>query len=302
VIVPINDDSLIESTESLNLSLVNATGGAIIRGRDSAQVDIVDNDSVFNFGRSTYSASENDSASAWVVITRVGTISAPTGVSVLLQNGTATAGHDFLDNPISVAFAPGETTKTISIPILDDARFEPTETFTLRLVNPSDGASIGTQGAATFTIVDNDAVAGIIQLSQATFAINENGIPVTAVTLNRTEGSQGAVSVQVNLTNGTATAGLDYINTPITVSFADGETAKTVAIPIVNDNQYEADETINVRLTNPSGGVSLGSQSSAVIGILNDDRPQPGTVSFSSDRNQRQSQFHRWQRNRWTGL
>ncbi|MFN6133536.1 MAG: Calx-beta domain-containing protein, partial [Synechococcaceae cyanobacterium] len=283
VLVPINDDSLIESTESFNLSLANATGGAIIRGGASARVDIVDNDSVFNFGRSTYSATENDATSAAVVITRTGATTSAAGVTVLLQNGTASSGQDFGDNPILVAFAPGETTKTISIPILDDARFEPTETFTLRLVNPSGGASIGTQGMATFTIVDNDAVAGIIQFNQATFAINENGIPVTAVTLNRTEGSQGAVSVQVNLTNGTATAGLDYTNSPITVSFADGETVKTVALPIVNDNQFEADETINASLSNPSGGVSLGAQSTAIIRILNDDRPQPGTVSFSRD-------------------
>jgi Ca2+-binding RTX toxin-like protein len=70
--------------------------------------------------------------------------------------------------------------------------------------------------------------AGTIAFSNSQFSINENGIPVTQVTLTRTGGSTGAVSATLNLSNGTATAGNDYIQTPIIVTFADGETSKTV--------------------------------------------------------------------------
>jgi Ca2+-binding RTX toxin-like protein len=70
--------------------------------------------------------------------------------------------------------------------------------------------------------------AGTIAFSNSQFSVNENGIPVTQVTLTRTGGSTGAVSATLNLSNGTATAGNDYIQTPITVIFADGETSKTV--------------------------------------------------------------------------
>jgi Ca2+-binding RTX toxin-like protein len=70
--------------------------------------------------------------------------------------------------------------------------------------------------------------AGTIAFSNSQFSVNENGIPITQVTLTRTGGSTGAVSATLNLSNGTATAGNDYIQTPITVIFADGETSKTV--------------------------------------------------------------------------
>ncbi|MFM6023990.1 MAG: Calx-beta domain-containing protein, partial [Dolichospermum sp.] len=121
-----------------------------------------------------------------------------------------------------------------------------------------------------------------IQFSNRTYSVNENGTPVTAVTLTRSNGSDGAVSVRINLTNGTATAPSDYNNTPITVNFANGETSKTVTIPIVNDTQFEPNETVNLTLSNPTGGVTLGTQTTAVLTIINDDLPQRGIINLNS--------------------
>ncbi|MFM6070530.1 MAG: hypothetical protein ACKPB9_02900, partial [Dolichospermum sp.] len=53
-------------------------------------------------------------------------------------------------------------------------------------------------------------------------------------------------------------------------------------IPIVNDTQFEPNETVNLTLSNPTGGVTLGTQTTAVLTILNDDLPQPGIISFNS--------------------
>ncbi|MGV2388023.1 MAG UNVERIFIED_CONTAM: hypothetical protein LVR29_05990 [Microcystis novacekii LVE1205-3] len=157
--------------------------------------------------------------------------------------------------------------------IIDDSIYEPTETVNLTISNPTGGATLGTQQTATLSIIDNDAIPGVIQFSGATYSVNENGTPVTAVTLTRTNGSDGAVSVTVNLTNGTATAGSDYNNTPITVNFANGETTKTVTIPIVNDTQFELDETVNLSLSNPTGGATLGTQTTAVLTIVESITP-----------------------------
>jgi Ca2+-binding RTX toxin-like protein len=114
--------------------------------------------------------------------------------------------------------------------------------------------------------------AGTIAFSNSQFSINENGIPVTQVTLTRTGGSTGAVSATLNLSNGTATAGNDYIQTPITVTFADGETSKTVDIPIINDKIYEGDETLNLTLSNPTGGATLGTQQTATLTIVDNEQ------------------------------
>ncbi|TRU25838.1 MAG: hypothetical protein EWV81_11255, partial [Microcystis aeruginosa Ma_SC_T_19800800_S464] len=110
-----------------------------------------------------------------------------------------------------------------------------------------------------------------------------NGTPVTAVTLTRTNGSDGAVSVRINLTNGTATAPSDYNNTPITVNFANGETAKTVNIPIIDDSVLETTETINLSLSNPSNGVTIGSQNSAIVNIIDNDFKPTLTLTISGE-------------------
>ena len=106
-------------------------------------------------------------------------------------------------------------------------------------------------------IIDDDAVAGLLSFSNAAYNINENGTSAAQVTVNRTGGSDGAVSSTVTLSNGTATAGSDYVANPININFANGETSKTVSIPIINDTVLENTETINLTLTNPTGGVNL---------------------------------------------
>lgn len=67
--------------------------------------------------------------------------------------------------------------------------------------------------------MDND-IPGTLQFSSPTFSVNEDGTAVAAVTVTRTRGIAGAVWATVNLSNGTATAAVDYDSTPIVVNFA----------------------------------------------------------------------------------
>ena len=75
-------------------------------------------------------------------------------VDYATSDGTAVAGADYTATSGTLTFAAGETTKTVSVPILDDSHDEGEETFTLTLSNPS-GARIG-DGEATGTIVNTD--------------------------------------------------------------------------------------------------------------------------------------------------
>ncbi|MEG3916398.1 Calx-beta domain-containing protein [Microcoleus sp. w2-18bC1] len=113
--------------------------------------------------------------------------------------------------------------------------------------------------------------AGNIAFSYSQFSLNEDRIAVAAVTVTRSGGSDGAVSATINLKDGTAKAPDDYNNEPITVNFADGETSKTVIIPIVNDAIAEKDETVKLTLTTPTGGATIGRQNTATLTILDND-------------------------------
>ena len=114
--------------------------------------------------------------------------------------------------------------------------------------------------------------AGALAFSTPTFTVNENGTPVNAVTVTRTGGSSGAVSATLVLTEGTATTPGDFNNNSIPINFANGDaTPKTVTIPIVNDTLAESTETVKLALGNIAGGAILGTQSTAVLSILDND-------------------------------
>src|SRR6185436_15045629 len=90
------------------------------------------------------------------------------------------------------------------------------------------------------------------------------------VTLNPASGQQ--VTVQYATANGTATAGSDYQASSGTLTFAPGDTSKTVSITVNGDTLVEPDETFLVNLSNPSTGTNLGG-SQGVGTIPNDDQP-----------------------------
>jgi Ca2+-binding RTX toxin-like protein len=123
---------------------------------------------------------------------------------------------------------------------------------------------------------------GVIAFSNSQFSVNENGTPITQVTLTRTGGSTGGVSATLNLTDGTAFAWgtpNDYNNAPITVNFADGETSKTVIIPITDDNLIESSETINLTLADPTNGATIGTQNNAILTIVDNETSTGSLIS-----------------------
>lgn len=68
---------------------------------------------------------------------------------------TALAGQDYGAASGTITFAPGVTSVTIGLTILDDALVEGDQTFRVSLSSPTGGATLGTS-AATVTILDND--------------------------------------------------------------------------------------------------------------------------------------------------
>src|SRR5262249_31951614 len=129
---------------------------------------------------------------------------------------------------------------------------------------------LGTQSTATLTIVDNDAQPGALQFSAAAFSVNENGGTAT-ITVTRTGGSNVPVSVNFATSNGTATAGSDYPATSGTLNFGVGQTRRPSTIPITDDTLVEGNETVNLTLSTPAGGATLGSQATAVLTIVDND-------------------------------
>ena len=94
-----------------------------------------------------------------------------------------------------------------------------------------------------------------------------------AVTMSRTSASTVTVDYATSDGSGAkpATAGEDYTATSGTLTFAAGETAKTVAVPVLNDAHDEGEETFTLTLSNPSGGDAYLKDAEAVGTIANTD-------------------------------
>ncbi|MFO0875827.1 MAG: Calx-beta domain-containing protein [Gemmataceae bacterium] len=116
---------------------------------------------------------------------------------------------------------------------------------------------------------------GALELVHTSYSVSETGGTIS-LTVRRTGGTAGAVSVDFGTEAGTALAGVDYQNTQGTLSWADGDAqTKTISVAIVDDLLVEGDETFTVRLVQPGGGATLGSQATATVTIRSDDVPPP---------------------------
>ncbi|HEY0050077.1 MAG TPA: Calx-beta domain-containing protein [Pyrinomonadaceae bacterium] len=133
---------------------INDSYAANNSGRFRADVFIT-RAGAFRFSAATYAVDESG-ASAVVNVTRTVSTGAAS-VNYATSNGTALAGQDYTARSGVLYFADGETTKSFSIPIINDAADEPNETVNLTLSNPVGGSILVKPFTAVLTIDDNDA-------------------------------------------------------------------------------------------------------------------------------------------------
>ena len=173
--------------------------------------------------------------------------------------------------PRPLVFAPSQTSRVINVPILNDnLADEFNETVVLQLSNPTNVA-LGL-ATANLTIVDDDP---LIQFDNAAYRAGEgDGTAAVTVVLNAVSASPVRVDYRTN--NGSATAGSDYSALSGTLTLPPGVTSNSFSLPIINDTTVEADETVQLTLSNPVNG-TLG-LASATLTLEDNDL----SVQFSS--------------------
>ena len=190
--------------------------------------------------------------------------------------GTATAGADYTAVTGVVTFPPGQTSRTVSIPLLNDALDEDDETFVVNLTAPV-GASVG-DGQATGTITDDDPLPALTAVDCAALEGETATTPCTfGVTLTPPSGR--AVAVGYTTQNGSATAGSDYTTASGTVSFAAGATSGTVAVSVLGDAAAEGNETFALALASPSNATLADGTGDGVI--VDDDAPSLSSLELT---------------------
>lgn len=276
--VPVIDDAALEGTETIDVMISNSSDSAVTIGTATATANISDDDTIAaNLSVTT----QGDEAGA-VGIDFTVTLSAAnnTGTAVTfdltdLGTGTATADSDYTAIPVNsqITVANGATTGTLSVPVIDDALLDGTETLIAQISNSSSVAvSIGT-AIATASISDNETATA--DLSVTTQGVETGPVDaVFTVTLSETNDTGAAITFDLDdLATGTATAGNDYtaIATNAQISVAPGATTGTLTVVVTDDSLLESTETLNAQISNSSlAAVTIGT-SSATASISDND-------------------------------
>ena len=207
-----------------------------------------------------------------VKVIRSGDISGASSVSFATANGTATAGSDYTAVSGTLDFAAGELSKTITIPILNDNLFEGTsETFSVNLSSPTGGALLSSPATNVVTIQDNESRPALFTAS-ATLQQSEGDAGSNNFVFNVTLSNPSVETVTVNFatSDGTATAGSDYVANSGILTFAPGVTSASVSVQVNGDTTIEPNETFTLTLSN-STNASFISRSQTIATIITDD-------------------------------
>ena len=174
-------------------------------------------------------------------------------VDYAVTGGTAEAGADYELAAGTLTFSPGETVKTISLSMVNDGVNEDDETIVVTLSNATGPLAYVGLAEHTFTIIDPRPDVSFEAAGSAA-PQNVKGPAQVAVVLSN-DVFVNAVTVDYAVTGGTATEGVDYNLSAGTLTFAPGETVKTIEVDIVEDGDYsDMGETIVISLSNPTNG------------------------------------------------
>lgn len=272
IVIPVVDDTLGEPNELVALGLSNVNGASATLGAQATHDFTINASDAPSIQYALATSAANESVGTHlVVVTLSNMASASVTVDYSVTGGTATGGAvDYTALTASTLnFAPGETSKTISLLVVDDTIYEGNETVTLDLTNASANSTLGAQVAHTFTINDNDGLP-TVQYAAATSSASESASPHTFI-VNLSGPLSVSSTVDYMVTGGTASGGgVDYTLANATLTFAAGVTTQTISLPVVNDLIFEGNETITLNISNPSV-VTLGSQTTHTHTILDDE-------------------------------
>jgi len=196
-------------------------------------------------------------------------------VTYSTKDGTAHAGYDYIAATRSkLVFEPGETTKIIEVPIIDDDEVEEDEYFDVELLDAvastpraASAAGLGSPEPPTCTIgpfpanrvtIIDDDLPGVLAPARDHVRV-KLGETVASVVLDRHSGAAGRVSCSYVCEDASARAGVDYEHREGTLVFESGMTTREVSVPLFlrrqeDDKAREEPRTFKVTFRDPTGG------------------------------------------------
>uniref|UniRef100_UPI003750AA51 retention module-containing protein n=1 Tax=Undibacterium sp. TaxID=1914977 RepID=UPI003750AA51 len=218
---------------------------------------------------SVNAASGSEGGTQEFVVSLTGNNLAPAALFLNLLSGTAVLASDIAAQSVSVdggqTFSPlngsvlvpaGVTSVIVRVSAVNDGVIEGTESFSLSASTSTNSASIIGQGTILDGSVPTISISGPVSVNEASGTVS--------FTVVLSESSPASIVVNFTSANGSAVAGSDFTATSGSVTFASGETSKTITVPIANDRVFEGSEVFQVNLSTPTNA-TLGTSTASVV-------------------------------------
>ena len=207
--VTVNDDSIYEAAETVNLSLSGTTinrplqnGPDFVASGSSATLTITNDDAPPTLSINDVTQNEGNAGTTdfTFTVTKTGATEVNATVSFATQNGSATAPGDYQSNSGTLTFLPGDATKTFIVLVNGDTTEEPDEDFTVHLSAPTDATISDADGTGT---IKNDDNAPTFSVGDVTHAEGNSGTTDFTFTVTKTGATAFSTSVDVATADGT---------------------------------------------------------------------------------------------------
>jgi hypothetical protein len=259
--VTVVTDSIDENDEAFTLVLSNPSGATL--GASTATATIVDDDAppVVFVGDCTAVEGTGNAGSCTIGIGLSNASGKEVTVAYQTANGTASAPADYTAASGVVTFPPGSTGPTVMLAFAGDAADEADETFVVNLSAPTNATLGDAQG--TVTIDDDDGP--MVLASGPSVPEGDAGTTNATFALSLSASSPQPVVVAYQTADGTAISGTDYQPRTGTVTFPPGNTAQSVAVPVIGDVLDEPKETFHLALFSVTDATAAAASVAAEI-------------------------------------
>jgi hypothetical protein len=251
----VQDDNQIEGLETAILTLTTIAAGdprlTIDTAANAATAEIADDETGLVSIALTTGGNETGPISVVFTITQDGTAANDTVVN-LAFSGAAAAGSDYTAPPATITIPAGQTSATVTIPVINDTVVETNETLIVTLALGAHSPLVALDPAlssATGTILDNDSA----QVSVAAAANGNEAGPISG-RFTVTQSAPSAVDTTISYTiSGSAASGSDFPPLSGSVVIPAGQTSADVIISFLNDAVVEPTETVSITLSSITG-------------------------------------------------
>jgi hypothetical protein len=265
ITVTVIGDRLIEPyNEHFVVNLSNATNATIADGEGFAT--ILDDEPRISISNTSVTEGNSGTVNATFTVSLSKASTEDVTVHYQTADGTAAAGSDYVATSGEAIIPAGGLSATITVPVIGDRALEAAEVFQVYLSSPTN-ASIA-DGHGIGTIVDNEPRVSINNVSMKEG--KGKGTTVFTFTVTLSAAYDQPVTMSYSTANGSATAGSDYAAKSGTLTFAPGETIKTITVVVQRDKNKESNETFYLDLFGLSSN-ALFTKNRGIGTILNDD-------------------------------